>query len=285
MKPTDQASVAIAAEGLPGQALDAAIAAARIASPIIVGVDGRMHAALPADFKVTALPDDTSLPPWPRQRVIVDDRASLVAYANRHSGKANSVLIADFDKGTISARLDWHPHNQAQNFGKAAPDQHSCTLKLRFSEEFARWNAAAGKLMPQDEFACFLEENSGDVGFPEAATMIEISRDFEATAGQSYKSSVRLDNGDRRLVYETETKALNDVTIPQKFTLSIPIYNGEGPDTLTCLFRWRAAGAGAVQLGFEWHRVEYQRRAHFTGIATAAAEETGLPVFMGRQGD
>jgi hypothetical protein len=285
MKPTETAALAITAAGLPGQALDAAIAAARIASPILTGADGRLHAALPADFKIIALPDDGSLPPWPRQRVIVDDRASLVAYANRHSDKGRSVLIADFDKGTVSARLDWHPHNEAEGFGDAAPDQHSCTLKLRFSEEFARWNAQAGKLLPQDEFARFLEENSGDVGFPEAATMIEISRDFEATVGQSYKSSVRLDNGDRRLVFESETKALNDVTIPQKFTLSIPIYNGEEPDTLTCLFRWRAAGGGAVMLGFDWHRVEYQRRAHFTGIATAAAEETGLPVFMGRQGD
>jgi len=84
-------------------------------------------------------------------------------------------------------------------------------------------------------------------------------------------------------VFESDTRAQNGVVVPQKFTLMIPIYNGEHPDELTCLFRWRAAGDGRVMLGFEWHRVEYQRRAHFAQIAYTAAEETGLPVFMGRQ--
>lgn len=284
MKPTDQASVAIAAEGLPGQALDAAIAAARIANPILTGPDGRLHAVLPADFELTELTDERRLAPWPRQRITVDNRASLSAYANRFSTD-RSVLIADYDRGQISARLDWHPHNKGADHGDAAPDAHSVTLKLRLSEEFSRWNAFAGKQHPQEEFARFLEENASDIAAPDPATMIEISRDFEATVGQSYKTSVRLDNGDRRLVFETETKAQNGVIVPQKFTLAIPIYNGEEPDQLNCLFRWRANGAGGVTLGFEWHRLEYQRRAHFAQIAFAAAEETGLPVFMGRQGD
>lgn len=266
----------------PLAALDAAIEAARIASPVVIGPDGRHHVILAQGYGTAELADDTRLPPRPRCRVIVDDRASLSAYANRFSSRA-SVIVADFDKGTISARLDWHPGNAADDHGAAGADSHSVTLKLRWSEEFARWNAIAGKLMDQADFARFLEENAGDVGHPEAADMIELSRDFEATVGQTYKSAVRLDNGDRRLVFETDTRAQNGVVVPQKFTLMIPIYNGEGPDGLTCLFRWRAAGDGRVMLGFEWHRVEYQRRAHFAQIAYTAAEETGLPVFMGRQ--
>ena len=156
---------------------------------------------------------------------------------------------------------------------------------LRKSEEFQRWDEFEGALRDQADFARFLEENSSDIYAPDPATMIEISRDFEATVGQTYKSAIRLDNGDRRMVFESDTKVANDVIIPEKFTLSIPIYNGEEPDLLTCLFRWRAAGGGAVKLAFQWHRVEYQRRAHFALIARTAAEETGLPVYMGRQGD
>lgn len=266
----------------PLAALDAAIEAARLANPVVTGPDGRHHVVLPDGYRVSELPDDVRLPARPRTRIVVDDRASLSAYANRFSSRA-SVIIADFDKGTISARLDWHPGNAADDHGAAGADSHSVTLKLRWSEEFARWNAIAGKLMDQADFARFLEENAGDVGHPEAADMIELSRDFEATVGQTYKSAVRLDNGDRRLVFETDTRAQSGVVVPQKFTLMIPIYNGEQPDELTCLFRWRAAGDGRVMLGFEWHRVEYQRRAHFAQIAYTAAEETGLPVFMGRQ--
>ena len=271
----------------PGAALDAAITAARLADPVVTGTDGKRHVMLPRGFELRPLPDDGYLPPNARQRVTVDDRASLSAYANRFSDR-RSILISDYDDGTISARLDWHPHNwpivDGPLPGSAGPDQHSVTLKLRFSEEFARWDGLAGKLHPQDEFARFLEENAADVAFPEAAVMIEISRDFEATVGQSYKSAVRLDNGDRRIRFESETKAQNDVVIPQKFTLSIPIYNGEPPDILTANFRWRAQPQGGVLLGFDWHRLEYQRRAHFALIAATVAEETGLPVFLGRMG-
>lgn len=280
---TPPPAATIAAGPTASDTLGAVLAAVRIAEPVITGRDGALHAFVPDGFNLAKLPDDSALPCRPRVRVTVDDRASLVAYANLHSSKA-SAIIADFDNGTISARLDWHPNNASGEHGQSGADSHSVTLALRWSEEFARWNAMAGKLHEQEEFARFLEENASDVGHPEAATMIELSRDFEATVGQVYKSAVRLDNGDRRMMFESDTKAQIGVIIPQKFTLSIPIYNGEEPDDLTCLFRWRAAGDGTVRLGFQWHRVEYQRRAHFAQIAYAAAEATGLPVFMGRQG-
>jgi uncharacterized protein YfdQ (DUF2303 family) len=268
----------------PGETLETVLAAARLANQMVVGEDGKLHVFVPERWRMTEVPDASFLPPWTTQRVTVDNRASLVNYANRFSDP-RSILIADYDALTISARLDWHPNNSdTEAHGKAAPDDHSVTLKLRQSEEFVRWDAMEGEFHEQETFARFLEENSTDVGFPEAATMIEISRDFEATVGQSYKSSVRLDNGDRCLRFESETKALNDVIVPQKFTLDIPIYNGEEPDILTANFRWKASGGGAIRLGFQWHRVEYQRRAHFAAIAHAAADETGLPVFMGRCG-
>lgn len=265
----------------PGAALDAAIAAARIAEPFIFGQDGRVHTYVPPGFQLRELPDDTRLPPRPQQQVVVDDRASLSAYVNKFS-TARSVLIADYDALQVTAALDYHPNNQDDQHGTAGANTHFVTLKLRLSEEFTRWNAKADKLMPQDEFALFLEENAADVANPDPATMIEISRDFEATVGQTYKSSTRLDNGDRRVTFESETKARQDFVIPQKFVLSIPIYNGEPPTELVALFRWRAANSGAVMFGYQWHRVEYARRAHFAAIASAAAEETGLPVFMGR---
>lgn len=265
----------------PRAALDTAIDAARLASPLVSGPDGRTHVALPERIKLTDISDPYRLPSRVKQHVTVDDRASLSAYANRYKSD-RSIIVADFDALTISARLDWHDHNQGAAFPAPGHNAHAVTLALRPSEEFARWDEMEGKIHPQADFARFLEENSVDIGTPEATTMIEISRDFEATVGQTYKSSLRLDNGDRKLVFESDTKVQNGVIIPEKFTLSIPIYNGEQPEELTCLFRWRATGGGSVGLGFQWHRVEYQRRAHFAQIATTASEDTGLPVYMGR---
>src|SRR5690606_38909460 len=234
----------------PSGALDAAIEAARIASPVISGPDGRTHVALPERIKLHDITDPYRLPSRVRQNVTVDDRESLSAYPNRYKSD-RSIIIADFDALTISARLDWHEHNQGEQFPAPGHNAHAVTLALRPSEEFSRWDEMEGKIHPQAEFARFLEENSVDVETPEAATMIEISRDFEATVNQTYKSSVRLDNGDRKLLFENESKVQEGVIIPEKFTLLIPIYNGEEPEALTCLFRWRAMGGGAVGLGFQ----------------------------------
>lgn len=267
-----------------GETLETVLKAARIADPRHTGPDGSEYLALPEGFKLHELVDERHLAPWPLQRVTVDDRASLSAYANRFSDD-RSVIVADYDALTISARLDWHHHNLDPSEVRSGPDAHSVTLKLRPSEEFTRWDTfVKAKFVDQETFARFLEENSTDVLRPDPATLIEIARDFEATVGQTYKTSNRLDNGDRRIVFETDTRATNDVVIPQKITLRIPFYNGEQPSDIEAHFRWRGMG-GTVVFALEWHRVEYHRRAHFNAIAFTAAEETGLPVFLGRQGD
>lgn len=284
--PPAEAAAPIPAPGIrPGETFETVLAAASLTRPLVEGKDGALHVLMPKGFALQALPDATTKSPWPKARLTVDDRQSLIDYANRYSLAGHSVLIADFDAGAITARLDWHPDNDAENtdFGTAGADAHSVTLLLRLSEEFARWNAIEGTMLPQEDFALFLEENAVDISEPAATTMIEISRDFQATVGQTYDSAIRLDNGDRRLSFKNETNVTSGIIIPQKFVLNIPIYNGEEPDELTALFRWRPNGKGSVNLGFAWHRVEYQRRAHFQQIAFAAAEQTGLPVFMGRK--
>lgn len=284
---TKSATSSTAAAAAPmidlAQALGVTLDAARLANPFTASFDGRSFAILPDGQRLHEIPDDTRLAPYAKGSVIVDDRDSLIRYVNRFSSPG-TILLADYDALGIHARLDYHPDNQANDKlrGSQGACRHTATLKLRPSEEFARWSDFEGKLHPQDEFARFLEENATDVGHPEAATMVELSRDFEATVGQVYKSSTRLDNGDRKMIFESETKALDGVVIPQQFTLHIPLYQGEEPDALTALFRWRAAGDGSVRLGFQWKRVEYQRQAHFASIAHAVAEATGCPVMLGR---
>lgn len=63
----------------PRNALDTAMEAARIASPVISGPDGRTWAALPERIKLHDISDPNRLPSRVRQTVTVDDRASLLA--------------------------------------------------------------------------------------------------------------------------------------------------------------------------------------------------------------
>lgn len=266
----------------PRAALDAAIDAARLAQPAMQMPDGRHLAFVPEGYSLQDISDPLRISPRVRHVVRLDDRVSTTAYINRF-GDERSVLIADFDTSTISAVLDFHHGNVEATDGVPLPGpcEHRADFKLLPSEEFTRWDAMEGQLHSQAVFAEFLDENSCDIALPEAATMVEIARDLEASTDAAFRSAVSPESGDRKFTYETETKTKGDVIIPKQFTLNIPLYNGEGPEMLNARFRFRATPEG-LQLGFVWHRVEYQRRAFFTAIATQIAEDTGRPVFAGR---
>ena len=260
--------------------LKSLIKADNLGAPIIAGDDGRQHALVPKDYDLKDITDPHRLPPHPAAGVKVDDRASLVTYTKRHL-TPQSVIMADYTAGTITTLIDWHPHNQHEAHGTSGARKHSATLTLLPSEEFTRWNAMQGKLHPQADFALFLEENASDIHTPEPGIMLELARDLEGVTGQTFKSRTRLKDGSHGFQFETENKIVSKVQAPEEFVLQIPVYHGEEPELLTAKFRWRAPPDGML-LGFVWHRVEYMRRARFTQIAAAAAEDTGLSWIAGR---
>ncbi len=264
----------------PRHALEAGLIAATLAEPQIDMGDGRQYIITPDGFRLNDVSDPHRLPDHIRQSVTVDDRDSLTNYINRFTDE-RSILIADYDAGLIRAHLDWHHDNR----NALAPQQaaHKATLKLRDSEEFARWAAMEDKLHPQEEFALFIEENVADVIDPDHSVLLEICRDLEATQGVAFKSGTRLQSGDRAFKYETETHVKGEVKVPTEIALSIPLYNGEPPTDIRAKFRFRPTPQGLF-LGFRWHRVEYQRQATFGAMATQIAEDTGLPVYFGRIG-
>ncbi|WP_323779076.1 DUF2303 family protein [Leisingera sp.] len=263
---------------LPKQSLDAAIEAARLADPVIGGDDGRQHAFVPDGFTLKDISDPNILPEHISQTVVVDDRDSLTNYVNRFSD-GRSILIADYDAGLIRAHLDWHTDNSTEMTRQHA--SHTATLKLRNSEEYDRWNKMEGEMHSQEEFALFIEENVSDISDPDHSVMLEICRDLEATQDVSFKSGIRLENGDRTFVYEDETKVKGDMIVPTEIGLSIPVYRGEEPVDIRAKFRFRPTASG-LQLGFRWHRVEYMRQATFNAMAQQTAENTGRPYYFGR---
>jgi len=280
---TDTPTAPPPAEARPGETLEAVLAAARIASPVITAPGGlEAYAFVPPGFKLQDISDKFGLPPFIRQSVVLDDADSLIAYANRFSD-SRSVIIADLDALTIGAVLDFHTANQEAVRGvlESAPAQHVAALQLRNSEEFARWAAMENQMHSQMVFAEFLDENSADIIDPDPAVMIEIARDLEATQGVAFKAGTRLQTGERSFRYETETRVSGDLVVPQRFRLAIPLFFGEEPTEIEASFRFRPQPDG-LKLGFVWRRVEYVRQAKFREIAFRVSENTGLPVFQGR---
>lgn len=274
----------------PGETLETVLKAARIADPVIDRPNGVAFAFVPEGFKLQDISDPHRLPPFIKGRVTVDDAESLIQYCNRFSD-SRSVIIADLDALTIGAQLDWHAHNGFGGLNEdparprldPQPCAHLAALKLRQSEEFARWAEIEGKLHDQMVFAEFLDENASDIIDPEPAVMIEIARDLEAVQGAKFKANTRLQTGERSFSYETETHVKGDLRVPQRFRLAIPLFHGEEPTEIEASFRFRPQPDG-LKLGFVWRRVEYVRQAVFRSIAHRVSEATACPVFYGRAG-
>ena len=252
--------------------------AAERGQPFKVG--GREYVIVPRGCDVKDLTPYPDLPPRARENITVVERASFEKYLKRFFEKS-TVIFADIDANAIKAVIDYHDHNMAENPSAAAGD-HLVTLQLRHSEEFERWDEMAGEMHRQEEFALFLEENHMDVLHPDGADLLELARDLEASIGGEFKSSVRLDNGDRVLQYSQETTTNGRIPVPKEIVLNIPVYQGEEEIQLKAKFRHNING-GMLKLGFIWHRVEYIKNAEFERIANDASEAAGLPVFFGKR--
>lgn len=210
------------------------------------------------------------------QGVTLQTVGSLVDYANRFKGD-DTVLLADIDANAIVAAIDYHgPH-------KAAHVDHRARMTLPFSVEWKTWTAIHGKLMPQLEFARFLEENAADIAAPAGADLLEACRDLQAVRHVNFKKAVRTATDNENFEYSDETKATSSdgLELPSKFLLSLPVYFGDPAQSLYAFLRWRL-DEGQLLLGVALHRAEHVRQAVFKQIVLDAADRTERPAVFGR---
>lgn len=222
------------------------------------------------------------------QAVTITEPASLAAYSNRFT-TATGVLFGNVSTGVIAALLDYHTPS-ADGDGvvtdpAATHNEHRATLTLQPSVEWQIWTAASGKMMPQIEFARFIEENAPDIVSPTGADLLEIARDFHAVRSADFRQIVRTDSDNERLEFSDSTTAGATaggrmVEVPTTFIIEIPVYFGEPPVKMVARFRWKQEGT-ALLLGVKLDRLENVRQAEFRRILTDMAEQTGFPAYFG----
>ena len=260
----------------------ARLASASAKAHFVRSDDGREFLIVPDDFKhqeVTlahALP--TYEPDMIRQAVTLQTQDSLIDYVKRYKG-ADTILFADMAVNTIVAQIDYHAPQ------KPAHIAHKASLVLPYSEEWKTWTAISGKLMPQLEFARFLEENGADVKTPDAGTLLEACRDLQAHRKVNFTKAVRTSSENENFEFTTETEARTrgGIELPTKFVLSIPVYFGEPETELHAFLRWKIADEGAgLSLGIALHRAEYVRQAVFQQIVGDASNRTDCPAVFGK---
>lgn len=196
----------------------------------------------------------------------VRDTASFLAYYAKHSDEGTEVY-ADVEQRTVTAVLDAHTADGARWAF------HKVTLALRTTQAWRDWTDLSGKLMDQNAFAEHLEDHLADIRQPAAAEMLEIAQSIQAATKVDFKSSTRLNSGERQLEY-VETIAAKaghtgQLTIPETFTIGVKVFEGaELGDEITARLRYRIENNG-LRIGFRLDRPEDALAAAFADVVTA----------------
>lgn len=203
------------------------------------------------------------------------DGDSFARYVNSFK-TGNTILIASLGNKRVKAFIDYH--------GKDEPAHvhHGATWQLTHSTEYNVWQALNGKMMSQAEFMAFLEENAAEIVSPEAATILELVSDFEQITTVTFKSSKRLHNGMRELVYVEKEGGggIGRASLPEKITLRMPLFRGEEAVTFTAHIRYRITD-GELRLAYEFHRITPVIEEAFNRAVSRVGDQVNIAPLYG----
>lgn len=257
---------------------------------VLAAEDGRLYMVKPQGVTVEEITDPHGLklapPRYVSQRVTLQAQESLTDYVNRFKD-GSTVLLADIATSTIVGLIDYHaPSEQLNEAAAAAHTAHRATLTLPLSEQWRLWTSVDGKLMPQLEFARFLEENAADVSSPVAAEVLEAVRDLQALRKVKFESAVRTASGNVNVEYVDQTDVVrkDGLQLPNRFELQIPVYFEGESHGLGAFLRHQVQDGGGLLIGLKLQRPEEVRQAVFKEVVRAVGEATERPVLYGRLG-
>ena len=274
---------------MPTEAESIAALADKARTPIepfkIVLDSGREYLFAQADLKQIDVTDPArklALPAQIAQSVSLQTADALIEYLRLYK-TTTTVVFADVTANRLVGVIDYHHASDGAESAQAELLLHRATLVLPYSEEWKIWTGVSGKLMPQLDFARFLEENAVDIDSPPAGQLLDAVRDLHAIRRAEFKRAVRTNTDEETFEYSEETTATTragSVALPTKFTLSIPVYFGGEPVLVTAFLRWNLDD-GKLMLGVKLQRQEFIRQAEFGVIVARVADTIARPAILG----
>ena len=195
---------------------------------------------------------------------------SFADYLTRFATES-MLLTASTDKAQMYAVIDYHEGDGSPRHGT-----HKAVYVARKTDKIAAWLSMCTKALGQIEFGLFLEERAVDVIQPEAAAIMEMVMQFEATKKVEFKSSQRLADGSRQFSYVEENQARGGLTLPDKIIIRAPIYQGMEPQDIKFLLRYRI-NEGSLKFIIEMHDKDEVLREAFERCVDAVQHDVKPP--------
>lgn len=229
----------------------------------------------------------------------VYDLPSFVGHANRYKDE-HSALFADPNPTAprLVAVLNYH---EASAAGAPRFGDHRTVYEFPLSEEWQEWIRYDGKEMQQAEFAEFIEERICDLLTPEDAgetartlmrqldcvfatpvQVMALSRGLQVRVNKRVTNAVNLQSGEAQVNFEEEhhDQKGEPLRVPGAFLLGIPVFRSGDLYQIAARLRYRVKGP-SVTWSYSLYRTDRVFDHAFQGASKTAAEQTGLPLFVG----
>lgn len=259
------------AELFPAQLLeveDSSAAVAALATVAAKGVPltrGQARGFLvPDGYTVETV--DLPHPPDPRRiigTVDLDTHGALADYVNEHDDAGHARVYADLGRLRLVSVIN--------DDCDGIPDwrDHRAVVDLQPTPEWTAWTGADGKLVDQLQFSEFLEQHAHEIISPDAATMIDVARTFQAHRDVSFRQAVRPQDGTIQVQFDETSEGRagrGAIDVPDTFIVRAAPFYGADEVEITARFRWRLDGAGGLRVGFALLHVDRIRRHAFDRV-------------------
>lgn len=218
-----------------------------------------------------------------RGTATITDPADFISYVNRLRDDRTTVWA---DEKTRRITAVFNDHADAAD-GSAGWRDHTASLAMQIDPDWTEWMDVDGKLGSQEWFANFLEDHARTIVSPDAATMFEVARGFQARTNSAFSRAIRVDNGDVQLTWTEETEAkVNSATkgtleVPQLFTVRLAPFVGVPASEVTARLRWRLRD-GTLGIGFSLLRPDLVMREAFQDVLSTIRDAVdSTPVLLG----
>lgn len=221
------------------------------------------YAVLPAGYSIHSLEDLQAVPNRVREKVTFADPQSLAAYLDRFTDKEDDVLWGDDAFLTVNYRAAQIKAVIGYSLGTSDRfHDHVATYQAQVGRKFQKWREVCGKPLTQIALAQFLESRAMDVVKPDAADIMEMVLQFEATKTVEFKQSTRLQDGSRQFVYVEDSQQRGSITLPDHIIILVSVYEGLDPQRVKLWLRYRIEDA-KLRLVLEVHDEDEVMREAF----------------------
>lgn len=240
------------------------------------GNESNPYVVVPNTHKVHDLEHLLPTPTRPRGKTTLRDANSFAALVNSLKNHSTR-LYGNYATQSFTAVFNDHTLNDP------GWRDHTAIYACPLSPEWTIWKDANGKKMTQEVFAQFIEDNAPDCVAPASADMIEISRSLEAKKKVNFAQGIRLSNGQNEITYEEEitgTAAKGKLSVPEVFSIGIPVLEGGARYEINARLRYRIDG-GKLTMWFDLERPHKVLEDAVKGVWDVIQAGTGLEILNG----